>query len=120
MTTSTEPLAWMLVNVQTGKADTTKAYVRQEAAVAGAKAQSNQWRQFVAAPVFLYPTEVAGVLGWLDERGRNSTSYGAHADAYEIAARRLRKALGLDEPPVSPLAAIADALREKAKSEERP
>lgn len=37
---------------------------------------------------------VVGVLSWLDERGRNSTSYGSHADAYEIAARRLREALG--------------------------
>lgn len=36
----------------------------------------------------------AGVLTWLDERGRNSRSFGSHADAYEIAARRLREALG--------------------------
>lgn len=35
----------------------------------------------------------AGVLTWLDERGRNSRSYGSHADAYEIAARRLREAM---------------------------
>jgi hypothetical protein len=40
---------------------------------------------------------VMEVLAWLDERARNSTSYGSHADAYEIAARRLRSALGLDE-----------------------
>lgn len=39
------------------------------------------------------------VLTWLDERGRNSTSYGSHADAYEIAARRLRLALE-DTPAV--------------------
>jgi len=37
----------------------------------------------------------AGVLSWLDERGRNSRSYGSHADAYEIAARKLREAMGL-------------------------
>lgn len=35
----------------------------------------------------------AGVLTWLDERGRNSRSFGSHADAYEIAARKLREAL---------------------------
>lgn len=35
----------------------------------------------------------AGVLSWLDERGRNSRSFGSHADAYEIAARKLREAL---------------------------
>jgi hypothetical protein len=32
------------------------------------------------------------VLSWLDERGKNSTSYGSHADAYEVAARKLREA----------------------------
>lgn len=37
---------------------------------------------------------VVAVLMWLDERGRNSRSYGSHADAYEIAARKLREALG--------------------------
>lgn len=36
----------------------------------------------------------AGVLMWLDERGRNSRSFGSHADAYEIAARKLREAMG--------------------------
>lgn len=36
---------------------------------------------------------VVAHLMWLDERGRNSTSYGSHADAYEIAARRLREAM---------------------------
>ena len=41
---------------------------------------------------------VVGVLAWLDERGRNSTSYGSHADAYEIAARKLREALGAPDP----------------------
>lgn len=87
------PLAWMLINARTGKADTTKAYVREEAAKAGAKTLSGHYRSFVAAPVFLYPVEVSIVLEWLDERGRNSTSYGSHADAYEIAARKLRAAL---------------------------
>jgi len=37
---------------------------------------------------------VVDVLMWMDERGRNSRSFGSHADAYEIAARRLREALG--------------------------
>lgn len=48
-----------------------------------------------AAPAGLTRRELAAfdVLTWLDERGRNSTSYGSHADAYEIAARRLRGAL---------------------------
>jgi hypothetical protein len=36
--------------------------------------------------------KLAGVQSWLDERGRNSTSYGSHADAYEVAARKLREA----------------------------
>lgn len=36
---------------------------------------------------------VVEVLMWMDERGRNSRSFGSHADAYEIAARRLREAL---------------------------
>lgn len=36
---------------------------------------------------------VVAVLFWLDERGRNSRSFGSHADAYEIAARKLREAL---------------------------
>lgn len=35
------------------------------------------------------------VLDWMEERSRNSRSYGSHADAYEIAARRLREAMGL-------------------------
>lgn len=35
----------------------------------------------------------AGVLSWLDERSRNSRSFGSHADAYEIAARKLREAM---------------------------
>jgi len=43
-------------------------------------------------------TQWAGVLSWLDERGRNSRSFGSHADAYEIAARKLREALGAPEP----------------------
>lgn len=41
---------------------------------------------------------VVDVLMWMDERGRNSRSFGSHADAYEIAARRLREALGAPEP----------------------
>lgn len=41
---------------------------------------------------------VVDVLMWMDERGRNSRSFGSHADAYEIAARKLREALGAPEP----------------------
>ena len=43
----------------------------------------------------------AGVLSWLDERARNSRAYGSHADAYEIAARRLREAMGLKPAPAT-------------------
>lgn len=35
------------------------------------------------------------VLDWMEARSRNSRSYGSHADAYEIAARKLREAMGL-------------------------
>lgn len=42
---------------------------------------------------------VVAVLMWLDERGRNSRSFGSHADAYEIAARKLREAIGGPEQP---------------------
>lgn len=49
---------------------------------------------------------VVAVLMWLDERARNSRSYGSHADAYEIAARKLREALGTPEP--KPFADVAD------------
>lgn len=38
---------------------------------------------------------VREVLDWMEERARNSRSFGSHADAYEIAARKLREALGL-------------------------
>lgn len=38
-------------------------------------------------------SRVVAHLMWLDERARNSSSYGSHADAYEIAARRLREAM---------------------------
>src|ERR1019366_1362609 len=37
--------------------------------------------------------KLAEVQVWMDERGRNSTSYGSHADAYEVAARKLREAI---------------------------
>jgi hypothetical protein len=36
--------------------------------------------------------KLAELQAWLDERGRNSTSYGSHAHAYEVAARKLREA----------------------------
>lgn len=41
---------------------------------------------------------VRDVLTWMEERGRNSRSFGSHADAYEIAARKLREALGMTLP----------------------
>lgn len=44
---------------------------------------------------------VREALDWMEERSRNSLSYGSHADAYEIAARKLREALGLK--PLEPL-----------------
>lgn len=37
--------------------------------------------------------KVREVLAWLDERARNSTSFGSHCHAYEVAARKLREAL---------------------------
>jgi hypothetical protein len=37
--------------------------------------------------------KVKEVLAWLDERAKNSTSYGHHCHAYEVAARKLREAL---------------------------
>lgn len=58
-----------------------KAFVRADKPAQGAKGRRE--------------LAVLDVLAWLDERARNSTSYGSHADAYEIAARRLREALGL-------------------------
>lgn len=36
---------------------------------------------------------VREVLAWLDDRAENSTSFGSHCHAYEIAARKLREAL---------------------------
>lgn len=56
-----------------------------------------------AAPSGFTRRELAAfdVLSWLDERGRNSQSYGSHADAYEIAARRLREALAPEGSPGS-------------------
>lgn len=41
---------------------------------------------------------IQSVLRWLDERAENSTSYGHHCHAYEVAARRLREALAEDRP----------------------
>lgn len=32
-------------------------------------------------------------LTWLDDRAKNSTSFGSHCHAYEVAARKLREAL---------------------------
>jgi len=56
MTESDTPIAWALFNPATGKIDTTKCYVREEAAIAGAKSQSNRWRTFIAVPLFLHPS----------------------------------------------------------------
>jgi hypothetical protein len=38
------------------------------------------------------PDKIAEFQSWLDERAKNSTSYGSHAHAYEVAARKLREA----------------------------
>ena len=52
-----------------------------------------------AAHIAEVDRRVVGVLMWLDERARNSQSFGSHADAYEIAARKLREAIsGREEP----------------------
>jgi hypothetical protein len=37
--------------------------------------------------------EVREVLAWLEERAKNSTSFGSHCHAYEVAARKLREAM---------------------------
>jgi hypothetical protein len=44
---------------------------------------------------------VSEVLAWLEERAENSTSFGSHCHAYEVAARKLREAM---EQPTSPAA----------------
>jgi hypothetical protein len=62
---------------------------------------------------------VVAVLMWLDERARNSRSYGSHADAYEIAARRLREALGAPENPALPAEAASAAASTKNPSKEK-
>lgn len=54
-------------------------------------------------------SRVVAHLMWLDERGRNSTSYGSHADAYEIAARRLREAMHGGTPIDAPAQGQPDA-----------
>jgi hypothetical protein len=37
---------------------------------------------------------VKDALAWMDERAKNSTSFGSHCHAYEIAAHHLELALG--------------------------
>ena len=54
--TRSEPIAWALFNPATGKVDH-RCYQREDAAMAGAKNQSNRWRTFVAVPLFLLPDE---------------------------------------------------------------
>lgn len=51
MTDQPSPLAFGLYNPATGKLDP-RAYVHEEAALAGALRQTNQWRTFVAIPLF--------------------------------------------------------------------
>lgn len=55
---------------------------------------------------------VLNVLQWLDERAENSTSYGHHCHAYEVAARRLRDALGYNRAVAHPVG--LDMLRKMA------
>ena len=40
--------------------------------------------------------KVRAVLAWLDGQAAHSRSFGYYADAYEIAAERLREALASD------------------------
>lgn len=42
---------------------------------------------------------VIEVLAWLDERAQNSTSFGSHCHAYELAARKLREAVENTDAP---------------------
>jgi hypothetical protein len=39
------------------------------------------------------PDKLTELQSWLDERSRNSTSYGSHAHAYGVAARKLREVI---------------------------
>lgn len=51
-----------------------------------------------------WPTDkhVKASLAWMEERARNSTSFGSHCHAYEVAASHLKLALdGDDIAPVS-------------------
>lgn len=63
----------------------------REAMAAAANALDNYAK--TTALIEKIDNRVVGVLMWLDERARNSASFGSHADAYEIAARRLREAM---------------------------
>jgi vacuolar-type H+-ATPase subunit E/Vma4 len=38
-------------------------------------------------------------LAWMEERAQNSTSFGSHCHAYEVAARHLKLALDGDDIP---------------------
>ncbi len=40
---------------------------------------------------------VKAALAWMDERAKNSTSFGSHCHAYEVAARHLQIALDADD-----------------------
>jgi hypothetical protein len=56
--------------------------------------------------------KVRDVLAWLDERAKNSTSFGSHCHAYEVAARKLRDALSQDDLDRMTIDEIADAANE--------
>jgi len=74
--TAAQPFAWMLVNAATGKpASPLAAFVREEAASAAAKRNTNQWRTVVAAPVFLVPTSPAEGVGDLEELADANRSF---------------------------------------------
>ncbi len=47
------------------------------------------------ADAALKPIKLA--LDWMEERARNSTSFGSHCHAYEVAARHLKLALDGDD-----------------------
>jgi hypothetical protein len=61
---------------------------------------------------------VVAVLMWMDERGRNSRSFGSHAAAYEIAARKLREALSTGAPDQS--ASRSEAIAAQVDGESSP
>lgn len=74
------------------------ALIREAREVMAEAANGLDSYEKTAALIAEVDARVVGVLTWMDERGRNWRSFGSHADAYEIAARKLREALNPATP----------------------